>query len=134
MFETSVPNPRLLVSAKNSTETTVSSMSRAKAKIGMSSGAWKIAPFGGLVMRTTGGRLDIEPCTPICTGSETDVCVLATVLDAVDRGLRVIVVEDGLCSSSDAGHDALMTIYRTRFTEQIELLKLEDVLSLWNER
>jgi len=55
------------------------------------------------------------------------------VLDAVDRGLRVIVVEDGLCSSSDAGHDALMTMYRTRFTEQIELLKLKDVLRLWNE-
>ena len=71
--------------------------------------------------------------TVIITGSETDVCVLATVLDAVDRGLRVIVVEDGLCSSSDAGHDALMTMYRTRFTEQIELLRLEDVLRLWNE-
>jgi nicotinamidase-related amidase len=28
------------------------------------------------------------------TGSETDVCVLATVLDAVDLGYRVIVVRD----------------------------------------
>jgi hypothetical protein len=37
---------------------------------------------------------------------------------AVDRGFRVIVVEDGLCSSSDKGHDALMTLYRTRFPEQ----------------
>jgi nicotinamidase-related amidase len=72
--------------------------------------------------------------TLIVTGSETDVCVLATVLQAVDYGFRVIVVEDGLCSSSDAGHDALMTLYRTRFTEQVELLKLDEVLGLWHDR
>ncbi len=71
--------------------------------------------------------------TVIITGSETDVCVLSSVLDAVDRGFRVVVVEDGLCSSSDAGHDALMTIYRTRFTEQIELLTVEQVCGLWRE-
>ena len=71
--------------------------------------------------------------TLIFTGSETDVCVLASVLHAVDRGFRVIVVEDGLCSSSDKGHDALMTLYRTRFAEQIELATLEEVCSLWRE-
>jgi nicotinamidase-related amidase len=36
----------------------------------------------------------------IVSGSETDVCVLATVLDAVDIGYRVIVVRDAVCSSS----------------------------------
>jgi nicotinamidase-related amidase len=51
----------------------------------------------------------------VITGSETDVCVLATALDAVDRGSRVIPVENTLRSSSDPGHDALMTLYRTRF-------------------
>ena len=35
--------------------------------------------------------------TLIVTGAETDVCVLSSVLDAVDIGFRVIVVEDGLC-------------------------------------
>jgi nicotinamidase-related amidase len=40
--------------------------------------------------------------TLIITGSETDVCVLATVLDAVDMGFRVIVVEDALCGSFGA--------------------------------
>jgi nicotinamidase-related amidase len=44
--------------------------------------------------------------------------VLATVLDAVDLGFRVILVEDALCSSFDQGHDALMTLYRNRFSEQ----------------
>jgi nicotinamidase-related amidase len=74
-----------------------------------------------------------EISTLIVSGSETDVCVLATVLDAVDHGYRVIVVEDGLCSSSDQGHDALMTLYRTRFTDQIELLGLDEVIELWRE-
>jgi nicotinamidase-related amidase len=41
--------------------------------------------------------------TLIISGSETDVCVLATVLDAVDRGFRVIVVEDGLLQLIQSG-------------------------------
>ena len=45
--------------------------------------------------------------------AETDVCVLSTVLDAVNIGFRVVMVEDALCSSSDAGHDALMRSART---------------------
>ena len=52
----------------------------------------------------------------IVSGSETDVCVLATVLDAVDIGYRVIVVHDAICSSSDEGHEMLMRLYHTRFT------------------
>jgi len=74
-----------------------------------------------------------EVATLIITGSETDVCVLSSVLDGVDYGYRVIVLEDGLCSSSDEGHDALMTLYRTRFTEQIELLTLNEVCALWRD-
>src|SRR5436305_282535 len=31
--------------------------------------------------------------TVVVTGAETDVCVLSTVLDAVDLGLRVVIVE-----------------------------------------
>jgi nicotinamidase-related amidase len=51
------------------------------------------------------------------SGSETDVCVLATVLDAVDMGYRVIVVRDAVCRSSDEGHDMLMRLYHTRYTQ-----------------
>jgi nicotinamidase-related amidase len=40
--------------------------------------------------------------------------VLATVLDAVDIGYRVIVVRDSICSSSDEGHDMLVRLYHTR--------------------
>lgn len=71
--------------------------------------------------------------TLVVTGSETDVCVLATVLDAVDRGFRVVILEDAICSSSDAGHEALMTIYRNRFSEQIDLIKAEELRGLWRE-
>jgi len=71
--------------------------------------------------------------TLVITGSETDVCVLATVLNAVDLGFRVVIVEDALCSSFDAGHDALMTLYRNRFAEQVELIKAEELTSLWRE-
>jgi len=71
--------------------------------------------------------------TLVITGSETDVCVLATVLNAVDLGFRVVIVEDALCSSFDAGHDALMTLYRNRFAEQIELIKAEQLAALWRE-
>jgi len=62
------------------------------------------------------------------------VCVLATVLDAVDLGFRTIVVEDALCSSFDEGHDALMTLYRNRFSEQIELMSQAQVSELWHDQ
>lgn len=68
----------------------------------------------------------------IITGAETDVCVLATVLSAVDLGYRVILVRDALCSSSDEGHDALMRMYHSRFSEQIETTDAETVLSNWH--
>jgi nicotinamidase-related amidase len=67
----------------------------------------------------------------VVTGSETDVCVLATVLDAVDLGYRVIVVQDGICSSSDQGHDASLKVYRERYSQQIETADAETVLRAW---
>jgi nicotinamidase-related amidase len=67
----------------------------------------------------------------IITGSETDVCVLATVLGAVDLGYRTILVRDAVCSSSDQGHDALMQLYNRRYSEQIEVADAETVLAAW---
>ncbi len=69
--------------------------------------------------------------TLIVTGSETDVCVLATILDAVDLGYRVVLVRDAVCSSSDEGHDALLQLYQRRFAVQIEAASAEDILEHW---
>jgi nicotinamidase-related amidase len=69
--------------------------------------------------------------TLVLTGAETDVCVLATALAAVDRGFRAVIVEDAICSSSDAGHDALMTMYRDRLQEQIEVVSAAHMLAVW---
>jgi nicotinamidase-related amidase len=69
--------------------------------------------------------------TLIVTGGETDVCVNAAILGAVDRGYRVIIVTDGLCSSSDAAHEAALKIYQNRFTEQVETVCAEAILCEW---
>jgi len=69
--------------------------------------------------------------TLIITGAETDVCVLSTILSAVDIGYRIIVVKDALCSSSDLSHDALLSLYATRFDLQIELATADEVLECW---
>ena len=71
--------------------------------------------------------------TLIVTGAETDVCVLATVLGAVDHGYRVVLATDALCSASDRTHDALLGLYRERFTEQIEAAETAAILDAWSE-
>lgn len=67
----------------------------------------------------------------VITGGETDVCVLATIFGAMDRGFRVVLVRDALCGSADETHDALMTVYTSRFSEQVEAVYMEEVLEGW---
>jgi len=69
--------------------------------------------------------------TLVVSGTETDVCVLATVLAAVDHGFRVVVALDALCSSADETHDALMRVYHDRFGQQIEPAKVDAILAQW---
>ena len=69
--------------------------------------------------------------TLIVTGGETEVCVLATVLGAIDRGYRVILVSDAVCSSADPSHDAAMQIYESRFGQQVETAPLAELLDQW---
>lgn len=69
--------------------------------------------------------------TLVVTGAETDMCVLATVLGAVDRGLRVVIVSDALCSSSDESHDALIDLYHARFGQQVETAECDEVMDAW---
>jgi nicotinamidase-related amidase len=67
----------------------------------------------------------------VVSGSETDVCVLGTIMGAVDLGYRVILVHDAVCSSSDEGHEALLALYRRRYSEQIVTVSAEELLSRW---
>jgi len=53
--------------------------------------------------------------TLIVSSRETDICVLATILGAVDFDYRVILARDALCSSQDATHEPIMNIYHSRF-------------------
>jgi nicotinamidase-related amidase len=69
--------------------------------------------------------------TVIITGGETDVCVLSTMLGAIDWGLRVILVTDALCSSADETHDAMMNVYMNRFSEQVETVTTQTLIENW---
>jgi nicotinamidase-related amidase len=70
--------------------------------------------------------------TIVITGSETDVCVLSSVLTAVDHGYRVIIARDAICSTSDESHDALLGLYKRRFDIQIELAEVEEIVRAWH--
>jgi nicotinamidase-related amidase len=69
--------------------------------------------------------------TLIISGGEIDVCVIATVLGAVDFGYRVIVPSDALCSSDDTTYDSIMTVFKKRFSIQIECYDTQKILSNW---
>lgn len=67
----------------------------------------------------------------VISGGETDICVLSTILGAIDRSHRVVVAKDALCSSSDETHDALMTLYEERFAQQVEAVTTDVILRHW---
>ena len=67
----------------------------------------------------------------LISGAETDVCVLAAVMAAIDHGYRVVLATDAICGSSDETHDALLRLYQRRFSEQIETADSATILSCW---
>jgi nicotinamidase-related amidase len=70
--------------------------------------------------------------TLVISGGETDVCVLAAVLGAVDLGYRVILVKDAICSASDETHDDSLELFARRFSVQLSLMDTDDVLAWWS--
>lgn len=85
-----------------------------------------VDPLGELVPPA---RLGAD--TLILSGVETDVCVLGTVLAAVDRGYRVLVAEDAVASSSPAGHRAALKLIDLRLDQQVALVTTEALLAAW---
>jgi len=69
--------------------------------------------------------------TIVVSGGETDVCVLSSVLGAIDAGFRVIVATDALCSSVNDTHDAIIDFYHERLSEQIEAAGVDEIIDAW---
>jgi nicotinamidase-related amidase len=69
--------------------------------------------------------------TLIVSGSETDVCVLSSILAAIDHGYRIVMARDAVCSSSDASHDAIIDLFHRRFDVQVEVADVAEILEAW---
>ena len=69
--------------------------------------------------------------TLVLTGVETDACVLATALAAMDRGYRIIAVADAMTSSSPEGHAATLNAILPRFSRQAEIMDTAALLAEW---
>jgi nicotinamidase-related amidase len=68
-----------------------------------------------------------DPRLVLC-GVETDCCVLATVLEAVDRGLPVTVAEDAVASPDAAGHAGALALCR-RLDLQVRLAPAAEIVA-----
>jgi nicotinamidase-related amidase len=85
-----------------------------------------LSPWAGsLDERLKGSGID----TLIISGAETEVCVLAAVMGAIDRGYRVIIVSDAVCSGADTTHDAMLEIYSSRFGMQVETVTTAELIA-----
>mmetsp|Transcript_33276 Transcript_33276/g.102411 ORF Transcript_33276/g.102411 Transcript_33276/m.102411 type:complete len:348 (+) Transcript_33276:146-1189(+) len=68
--------------------------------------------------------------TLIVTGVETDYCVVATVLGALDHHYRVVVASDAVSSSQPNAGQAQLDYTFRRFDHMIDIAPTESVLSL----
>jgi nicotinamidase-related amidase len=60
------------------------------------------------------------------TSGETDVCVLATVLEAIDRGYEVKLLSDAVSSGVDETHDTTLGLLGCRFSVQVDVLTTDE--------
>ena len=72
------------------------------------------------------------PSALVLSGVETDVCVLATALSAVDLGHRTVIATDAVASSVPESHDACLAHVYPRYDQQIELAKVSAILAAWS--
>jgi nicotinamidase-related amidase len=67
----------------------------------------------------------------VLTGVETDVCVLSTVMEAMDLGLRVVIARDAVSGSVAGCHDMALQIMEQRFDEQVEIATVDEIIAAW---
>jgi nicotinamidase-related amidase len=70
--------------------------------------------------------------TLILSGVETDVCIWATALSAIDDGQRVIIARDAVTSGDPSAHQATLQIATQRFDQQVELASVDEILAAWD--
>ena len=69
--------------------------------------------------------------TVLLSGVETDVCVLASMLSAIDLGLYVVLVTDAVTSSSQDGHRAVLDHVVQRYDQQVDVMDTDTLLRSW---
>jgi nicotinamidase-related amidase len=69
--------------------------------------------------------------TLILSGVETDVCVWATALDAIDAGFFVILARDALASGTPEAHNALLEVIAPRFAPQVAVMNHAELEAAW---
>lgn len=72
-----------------------------------------------------------RPRSLILTGVETDVCILATAIQAVDQGYAVVIASDAVTSSSPAGHHAALEHVLPRLDQQVQIATTAEILQAW---
>jgi nicotinamidase-related amidase len=69
--------------------------------------------------------------TLIVSGGEADMCVLATVMGAIDLGFRVILADDAICSTSDVAYDNILRLFTERYSHHVEVASVDEILDGW---
>jgi nicotinamidase-related amidase len=69
--------------------------------------------------------------TLILSGVETDVCVWATALDAVDLGFFVVLAKDALTSGTPEAHQAILDVIAPRFAPQVAVMNHAELEAAW---
>ena len=75
-----------------------------------------------------GALRGVEIDTIIVSGGETDICVTAAVLGAIDHGFRVVLPTDAVFGSADETHDAMLRVFESRFGLQLVTCTTQDLL------
>jgi len=70
--------------------------------------------------------------TILLTGVETDICVLSTALESIDRGYRVVIATDAVASSAPAAHAAMLAQIYPRYVHLIDLAPTDAILAAWD--
>ena len=86
---------------------------------------------GLLAVALAGAGYPAQGAGSVDTIIVSGVRALSTVLGAVDRGYRVVVATDALCSSSSESHDALLALFRCRYGEQVEAVTSDVIIENW---